>query len=78
MAKPCFTQPPPGTWIVVGASSAGWLVQVIGPVVVPNRPPPMQVVSVIGSNPQDPDRLTLRVGATPEVPFRYDAWKVGC
>jgi hypothetical protein len=51
--------------------------QSIGPVVVPNRPPPVQTVSVTGVKPQVPARLTVVVGRGPERPSRYGASNVG-
>ena len=68
--QPCLSQPPPGTWIVVGASGAAESVQDIGPVVAPKGPPPVQTVFVTGVKPQVPSRLTVRVGRGPETPPR--------
>ncbi len=67
---PCFSQPPPGTWMVVGSLLAGVSVQVIGPVVVPNGPPPTHTVLVTGVKPQLPARLVVRSGRGPDTPLR--------
>jgi len=56
--KPCLSQPPPGTWMVVAGTPAGEFVHVMGPVVVPNGPPPTQTVLVNGVKPQRPGRFT--------------------
>ena len=55
---------------MVSSPLAGVSVQVIGPVVVPNGPPPTHTVLVTGVKPQVPARLAVRSGRGPDTPLR--------